>query len=145
MLTRRSLFREGALALGGAVALPGTILLPDSLPQAPQTETSGELPLRIIVVESLTESQHVMERLKKGEDFALLAMEMSIDPTSSNGGFLGRLELKTLRPELRDAVKGVEPGQFSGVTKIPEGYAILMVDVGNAPGVMGGNPTALRH
>ncbi len=143
MLTRRSLFREGALALGGAVALPGTILLPDSLPQAPQTETSGELPLRIIVVESLTESQHVMERLKKGEDFALLAMEMSIDPTSSNGGFLGRLELKTLRPELRDAVKGVEPGQFSGVTKIPEGYAILMVDVGNAPGVMGGNPTAL--
>jgi hypothetical protein len=129
--------------LGGSVTLPGSTLLPDSLAQAPQTDTSGKLPLRIIVVESLTEAQRVLQRLRKGEDFSLLALEASIDPTSAKGGFLGAIEPESLRPELRDALKGLERGQISTVVKIPEGYAILMVDGDNTAGVMGSNPTAL--
>ena len=40
---------------------------------------------------------------------------------------MGQLDPATLRVELRGAVKGVAPGQITGVVKFSEGYAILKV------------------
>ena len=81
------------------------------------------------VVETLSESKRIMERLKKGEDFAELAAEKSVDPTSNQGGYLGKLDPTTLRPELRDALRGVRAGEISPIARIPEGYAILKIDL----------------
>jgi len=85
------------------------------------------IPLRIIVVSSLTQAQQVLDRLKKGEDFAVLAKEKSIDATASSGGYMGPIAPAMLRTELKDAVAGVAPGQLSSIAHIPEGYAILKV------------------
>ena len=53
---------------------------------------------------------------------------------------MGRMDPASLRPELRDALKGVGPGQISSVTRIPSGCAILNVlreskaaEIENAP------------
>ena len=83
--------------------------------------------LEIIVVESATEGAKILERLKNGEDFASVAKEKSIDPNAEFGGFLGKVGLSTLRAELRDALRGLQPGQTTGVVQIPAGYAILKV------------------
>ncbi len=128
--------------MGGAVVLPGTILLSESPAPAPQAEISAKLPLRIIVVDSLRQANRIAEQLKKGEDFASLATEWSIDPTANNGGYLGEVDPATLRPELRDALRGVGGGQISPVFELPEGHAILMIDRQDRPNIPRENPTA---
>jgi tetratricopeptide (TPR) repeat protein len=142
-LTRRALFSKGALAVGSAIALPGATLLLESSGEAAQSQPSGKVPLRIIVVDSLAEAQLILARLKTGEDFARLAMEKSIDPTANQGGYLGQLDPQGLRPELRDALQGVRPNQVSPVVKIPEGYAILKIEQQDPAEAEGDNPNRL--
>ena len=52
---------------------------------------------------------------------------MSADPTSADGGYMGRPSPSELCPELRDTLKGVAAGQFTGIVQVPAGYAILKV------------------
>ena len=102
--------------------------------------TPEEVALQVIVVNTPEQAKQVLERLKAGYDFAALAKEKSIDPTADSGGYMGRMDPASLRPELRDAVKEAGPGQISAITRIPSGYAILKVipenkaaEIENAP------------
>ncbi len=83
--------------------------------------------VRIIVVDSFAKADSVVRRLNNGEDFSTVAREVSIDPTSSAGGSMGRVEPSSLRSELRDVLVGVAPGQITGIVRVPSGYAILKV------------------
>ena len=89
--------------------------------------------LLIIVVDSPSQADRVLQRLKNGEDFAALAKEVSVDPTASDGGSLGRVDPAALRPELRDAVKRLSVGEISGVVPTHSGYAILKMISPTAP------------
>jgi len=89
--------------------------------------TSTQTPLRILVVDSLAKAQQIVERLKRGEDFAVLAKEKSSDATAESGGYMGTIDPSMLRAELKEALTGVAPGQVSPIVHIPEGYAILKV------------------
>jgi tetratricopeptide (TPR) repeat protein len=95
--------------------------------QARSTPAAGEVPLFVIVVRTPDEGQEVLERLRKGESFTRIAREKSIDPTAEAGGYLGMFSPAALRSELRDALRGVGPGQISPIAHIPSGYAILKV------------------
>ncbi|HEY6944883.1 MAG TPA: FG-GAP-like repeat-containing protein [Candidatus Acidoferrum sp.] len=86
-----------------------------------------EVALQVIVVSTPEQANEILEKLKAGYDFASLAKEKSIDPTADSGGFMGRMEPAALRPELREALQGIGPGQISAVTRIPSGFAILRV------------------
>ena len=87
--------------------------------------------MRIIVVETQEKAEHVLGELKAGADFATVAKAESADPTAAEGGLLGMLSPDGLRTELRSAMQGLGPGQFSGVVQIPTGYAILKIDKPN--------------
>ena len=80
--------------------------------------SSQEIPLQVIVVRSAEEAEQILDRLKKGQDFSQLAEEKSIDPTSDAGGYMGKLSPSALRAELRDALKGLGPGQLTNVVQI---------------------------
>jgi peptidyl-prolyl cis-trans isomerase SurA len=71
------------------------------------------------------------ERLKKGEDFAMVAQNYSENPnTAPNGGDLGFIPesaLEKANVELRKMVMSLVPRQFSPVIRTPEGYRILKV------------------
>jgi tetratricopeptide (TPR) repeat protein len=95
--------------------------------QATSDPPAGEVPLFVIVVRTPDEGQEILERLKRGESFTRIAREKSIDPTAEAGGYLGMFSPAALRAELRDALRGVGPGQISPVAHIPSGYAILKV------------------
>src|SRR5208282_1466593 len=95
--------------------------------QAASNSTTEEVTLRIIVVSSAEAAQHVVDRLQKGEDFAALAKQESIDATSNEGGLMGKLNLSMLRPELRDALQGVKVGQISPVVRTPLGFAVMKI------------------
>ena len=93
---------------------------------AAHSSASG-IPLRIVVVNTSAEARQIAERLKKGEDFAVLAKEKSTDPTAASGGYMGIMDPAMLRPELRDAVATLKAGEVSGIVHISSGYAILKV------------------
>lgn len=108
----------------GAVAVLGLILFS----QVARTgDDADAIPVRLIVLNSAGDAQAVLNRLNAGDDFAVLAREQSVDPTATDGGFLGRVDPTSLRAELRDALRGVPPGQLSKIVRIPSGYAVLKV------------------
>src|SRR6266496_6844760 len=72
---------------------------------------------RIIVVPDATQAQQILDRLQHGEDFAVLAREKSVDPTADSGGYMGTIEVSSLRSELRQAVAGLQPDQISKVVR----------------------------
>jgi hypothetical protein len=88
---------------------------------------SREVPVSIIVVATETEAAQVIAQVKNGEDFGALARTKSTDPTANDSGYMGVIDPAKLRTELRDALRGVQAGQISGIAKIPSGYAILKV------------------
>jgi parvulin-like peptidyl-prolyl isomerase len=95
--------------------------------QPTASASADEITLQIIVVGSAEEAQQIRERVKKGESFLVLAKEKSADSTAEDGGRMGTVSLSMLRPELRDALRGVAAGQLSEVVRTPLGYAILEV------------------
>ncbi len=92
---------------------------------APGQEPQAAVPLRLIVVNSAADAEKLRQQLQSGADFAVLAREKSIDATSVDGGLLGTVDPSTLRDELRDAIRGLAPGQVSAVLHLPSGFALV--------------------
>ncbi len=100
--------------------------LPDT--HAQQPVDSQELELGVLIVTHAEEAAAILKQLKSGADFGVLAREKSIDTTAAQGGYLGRLPLASLRPELADAVRGITAGQYTDVVPMPPaGFAILTI------------------
>jgi tetratricopeptide (TPR) repeat protein len=118
------------LVFGLVFPLSSALPLQDSSPRV--------LNLRVIVVDSPGKAQQILDRLHKGGDFAEMAKSESIDPSGSEGGYIGLVDPSTLRPELREALKGISPGQTTTVTAVPSGYVILKLLPENQPSVAQG-------
>ncbi len=90
-------------------------------------EGSHPVGVELIVTPTLDEANKMLTRIQTGEDFATLARQHSIDPTANSGGYLGKVDIENLRAELRDALRGLKPGQVTSIVQIPNGYAILKI------------------
>jgi tetratricopeptide (TPR) repeat protein len=106
--------------------ITGVLLLIPLLLQA-QDSPSRSVALQIIVVDTAAEAQQILDQLKAGADFAVIAKEKSTDATASDGGAMGVVDPTTLRSELRDAIAKMEPEKVSDPVKIPSGWAILRI------------------
>jgi hypothetical protein len=118
-----------------SLAIPALLVLWIALPvRSGGDETSGLVGVELIVIRTPEEAEKLLVRLHTGEDFATLAGQFSIDPTAKDGGYLGKVDINNLRAELRDALHGLKPGQFSDIVKLPNGYAILKLRKEPEPG-----------
>jgi peptidyl-prolyl cis-trans isomerase SurA len=81
--------------------------------------------------EAQTKIKDIGERLKRGEDFSMIAQNYSEDPDSTaNGGDMGfvpQSNLERASPELRRLVDSLQPGTFSAPIRTQDGYRILKV------------------
>lgn len=81
--------------------------------------------------EAQTKIKDIEQRLKKGEDFGMLAQNYSEDPDSTpNGGdmgFIPQSNLEKASPDLRRMVESLQAGQYSAPLRTPDGYRILKV------------------
>jgi peptidyl-prolyl cis-trans isomerase C len=71
----------------------------------------------------------VIERVKKGEDFAKLATSLTEDPSGKqDGGDLGYFSKDQMVPEFSEAAFSLEKGQISGPVKTQFGWHVLKVE-----------------
>ena len=126
-------------------ALPVAFLCALLGAQIPASNASwAEVSLQIIVVSSESEALAILDRLQHGEEFAALAKARSIDSTGDSGGYMEKIVPSRLRPELRVALGGMQPGQVSRPVKTPLGYAIVkfLAATPTASGSAGGGTPA---
>jgi peptidyl-prolyl cis-trans isomerase C len=72
-------------------------------------------------------AQKLLEQIKRGADFARLAMENSACPSSADGGDLGFGRRESWVKPFSDAAFALQPGQVSDIVKTRFGYHIIKV------------------
>lgn len=70
----------------------------------------------------------ILRKVDTGSDFASLARGYSESPQRANGGDMGWVSDKTLRPELAAVAFKLQPGQNSPIITTDDGYYILMAE-----------------
>jgi peptidyl-prolyl cis-trans isomerase SurA len=83
-------------------------------------------PAEVARVRALAEK--AIRRVKSGEDFALVARQMSQGPSAEEGGDLGWLKRGTVQPEVEKVAFALQPGEISGVVRTAAGFQILRVE-----------------
>ncbi len=92
---------------------------------APEEEAHA----RHILVEDEAQAKAVVERLKKGEDFAKVAGELSKDPGSGKeGGDLGWFTKDRMVPEFAEAAFKLQKGQVSDPVKSQFGWHVIRLE-----------------
>ncbi len=88
----------------------------------------GQIRASHILVKTEEDAKKILERLKKGEDFAKIAKKSSIDPGSAkNGGDLGFFSAGQMVPEFEAVAIKLKPGEISEPVKTKFGYHIIKV------------------
>lgn len=94
---------------------------------AKQTPVDEVRASHILVTDEKT-AKEVMDKIAKGEDFAALAKQYSIDPTKDKGGDLGYFVKEAMVKEFGDAAFAMNKGDVSKTpVKTQFGYHIIKV------------------
>ncbi len=78
-----------------------------------------------ILVEKESVAKEVLEKLNKGESFAKLAEQYSIDGSRKRGGDLGFFGKGMMVKEFEKAAFALKKGETSGLVKTEFGYHII--------------------
>jgi parvulin-like peptidyl-prolyl isomerase len=78
-----------------------------------------------ILVTKESTAKEILEKLSKGESFAKLAEQYSIDGTRKQGGDLGYFGRGMMVKEFEKAAFDLEKGKTSGIVKTQFGYHII--------------------
>ena len=70
----------------------------------------------------------ILEKLKVGESFEVLAAKYSESPAASDGGNLGEFEFDSLSPQLQKAIEKIKPGEFTPMLDTDQGYQIFFLE-----------------
>jgi len=67
----------------------------------------------------------ILQELKAGKSIDEVIQTFSDSTTRVQGGELGTFSISTIDPKIRDALKDMKPGQYSGVIETDYGYQIF--------------------
>ncbi len=86
---------------------------------------ANEIRCAHILVEKESLAKEILDRINKGESFAKLAEQYSIDGSRRRGGDLGRFKKGMMVREFENAAFALEKGKVSGIVKTQFGYHII--------------------
>jgi peptidyl-prolyl cis-trans isomerase C len=78
-----------------------------------------------ILVQKESEAKEILEKINKGESFAKLAEQYSLDGSRKRGGDLGFFGHGMMVREFEQAAFKLNKGEVSGVVKTQFGYHII--------------------
>jgi len=88
-----------------------------------------EINARHVLVDDEAVAKTVVERVKKGEDFAKIAAELSKDPGSGKeGGSLGWFSKERMVPEFAEAAFKLQKGEVSEPVKSQFGWHVIKLE-----------------
>lgn len=70
-------------------------------------------------------AQEILNRIRKGENFADLARAYSQGPGAQDGGDIGTIKAKDMAPALEQATRELQPGQVSEVLESANGFYVV--------------------
>ncbi len=73
-------------------------------------------------------AEEVLSKIRRGEDFSVLAKTYSEDVSASSGGDLGVIERGKMVKEYEEAAFALRKGQVSGIVQTPFGLHIIKVE-----------------
>jgi peptidyl-prolyl cis-trans isomerase C len=80
-----------------------------------------------ILTETEEQALDALRKLDEGEDFSVLAEEISIATSSSRGGDIGLISKGTLAPEIEDQLFILKPGDISDIIPSEKGFHIFKI------------------
>ncbi len=107
---------------------------PEEEPHTPhpgkdEKEAHGDKPKVMTKEEARKKAQAILDRIRKGEDFAKLAEENSADPSSkTKGGDLGYFPKGMMDPKFEEAAFTLKPGEMSELVESSHGFHIIKVE-----------------
>ena len=137
---RKKLLMEGLLTSVGKEALSDAAMKKVYEDAVKQVADEKEVHARHILVRAAPDDEKgtkaaedkikaVVARLKKGEDFAKVAGEVTEDPSGkANGGDLGYFSKGQMVPEFSDIAFKLEKGQISDPIKTQFGWHVIKVE-----------------
>lgn len=81
-----------------------------------------------IVLSDRAAAETALKRLKAGENFSVVAKELSTGPEASRGGDMGWFTRGSLPETIENVVFKLKPGQVSRILESPYGYHIFEVE-----------------
>jgi peptidyl-prolyl cis-trans isomerase C len=84
---------------------------------------------------ALKKMKDIQKRIKKGEDFATVAKEVSDCPSKVNGGDLGVFPRGKMDPKFEDAAFALKPGEVSDIVETQFGYHLIKLTEKKEAGV----------
>ncbi|MCG8605342.1 peptidylprolyl isomerase [bacterium] len=104
----------------------------DSLPDLKESVNISHILVKVEANEAaekaaMDKAKEVLDRLKKGEDFEVLARQYSEGPTASRGGDLGMVKRGDLVKEFEEVAFQLEPGEISDLVKTQFGFHIIQL------------------
>lgn len=88
-----------------------------------------EIKLAVIATPTEGEIKSISAALKKGESFAKLAQEKSIDPSKSQGGSLGWVLSNQITPAIANAIKAMpKNASLTAPVQVPTGWMLVKVE-----------------
>ncbi|HEX8050080.1 MAG TPA: peptidylprolyl isomerase [Solirubrobacterales bacterium] len=83
--------------------------------------------LRQILTEDRTTAERAVRELAGGADFAVVARQLSRDPSAASGGFQGELSREDLPQGFADVIFALQPGEVSRLIPAEYGFHIFQV------------------
>ena len=94
---------------------------------APVRSQEARRGLSLILVPTQSEAVQLRSQIQSGASFEAIAVTRSMDPTAARSGYLGLVNESSLSREFQAALKGLQPGSVSTVTRMNAGFAVLKV------------------
>ena len=93
-----------------------------ALPQSPVGfSPAGEDEARVV-------ADTTVARLRGGEDFSLVAMELSDSPSRSNGGLIGPLLVSDYSDTIQEVIASLQVGGIADPVRTPQGFQVLKLE-----------------
>jgi peptidyl-prolyl cis-trans isomerase SurA len=108
---------------------PATATLREMMVSVPTETRDGQDVFNVAADDAAKKKMDdAIERLKKGDDFATVASEMSDSGSKANGGLIGVVNLAEMNPTLRDMIAKLKAGEITEPARVKGGYQIFKVD-----------------